>query len=119
MDINNIDVYLDDIMTTNGALACSLIDWESGMALGTRSNSGFDIDLASAGNAEVLKAKMGTMKSLGSTGEIKDILITLTDQIHVLTMVEGNPELCFYVVLDSSKSNLALARNKMNSVAKA
>ena len=119
MDINNIDEYLDDIMSINGALATSLIDWESGMTLGMRTNGSFDIELASAGNSEVIKAKIGTMKSLGNEGKIKDILITLTDQIHIITMVEGHIELCFYVALDSSKSNLALARNKMNSVAKA
>ncbi len=119
MDINNIDVSLDDIMSLNGALAASLIDWDSGMTLGMRTNGNFDIELASAGNSEVLKAKMGTIKSVGANEKIKDILITLTNQIHIITMVEGQDELCLYVALDSSKSNLALARNKMNSVAKA
>ncbi|MFK5974914.1 MAG: hypothetical protein QM493_00275 [Sulfurovum sp.] len=119
IDMNNIDGSLNDIMTLNGALAASLIDWESGMALGMVSNGNFDIELASAGNAEVLKAKMAVMRSLGLSGGIKDILITLTDQIHILTLIEGQGELCIYAALDSSKANLALARNKLQSIAKA
>ena len=117
MDINNIDNLLDDIMTIKGALAASLIDWDSGMTLGMKTHGNFDIELASAGNSEVLKAKMATMKSLGLNSEIKDILITLSDQIHIITLVKDQPELCLYVAVDSASSNLALARNKMNSVA--
>jgi len=117
MDINNVDNLLDDIMTIKGALAASLIDWDSGMTLGMKSRGNFDIELASAGNSEVLKAKMATIKSLGFSSEIKDILITLSDQIHIITVVKDQPELCLYVAVDSANSNLALARNKMNAVA--
>ena len=119
IDMNNIDASLNDIMTLNGALATSLIDWQSGMALGMASNSDFDIELASAGNSEVLKAKMAVMRSLSLDGGIKDILITLTDQIHIITLIEGQDELCLYAALDSSKANLALARNKLQNIAKA
>jgi len=116
--IDNIDSTLDDVMTINGAIATSVIDWESGMTLGTRAAMNFDIELASAGNAEVVKTKMGVMRSMeGNSGKIKDMLITLTNQIHIITMVESHPELCLYVALDGSKANLALARNKMNSYA--
>jgi len=47
------------------------------------------------------------------------MMITLTDQIHILSIVEGHPELSLYLALDSTKANLALARNKMQSIAKA
>jgi len=118
MDISKIDEKLDELMKVNGALAAGLIDWESGMALGTRANGGFNIDLACAGNAEVIKAKMATMKSLELNGKIKDILITLTDQIHIISIVPDQHELAFYLALDSSGANLALARNVVQNVAK-
>ena len=118
MDMNNIEGALDDIMSINGALAAAVIDWESGMTLGMRTLGNFDIELAAAGNSEVVKAKMMTMKSTGLHGQIKDMLITLTDQMHIISMVEDHPELFLYVAMDSSKANLALARNKMQSVAK-
>ena len=118
MDMSNIEGILKDILSLNGALATSLFDWESGMVLGMDVNTDFNIELASAGNSEVVKAKMATMKSLGLEGSINDILITLTDQIHIIKMVESNPELCLYVALDATKGNLALARNKLKMVSK-
>ena len=117
MDLNNIDPLLDELMKVNGAIACGLIDWDSGMALGTRTNGEFDIELACAGNAEVIKAKMATMRSLGLEGNIKDILITLDEQIHIVGMVPSQRELAFYFALDSSKANLALARAAVKKVA--
>lgn len=118
MDMKNIDTALAEILELNGALATSLVDWESGMVLGMATNSSFNIELASAGNAEVVKAKMATMKSLALPGRIDDIMITLTDQIHIIHMLESNPELCLYVALDSRKANLALARNQLRTVAR-
>jgi hypothetical protein len=118
MDLNNIDVAVDDMMSIKGAIASAVIDWESGMTLGMKSLGNFDVELASAGNSEVVKAKMATMKSLGLTGDIKDMMITLTDQIHILSIVEDHPELCLYIALDSANSNLALARNQMQKIAK-
>jgi len=118
MDMNNIDEILDDILTLNGALAASLFDWGSGMVLGMNSNTKFNIELASAGNSEVIKAKMATMASLGLSGSIDDVLITLGDQIHLIKVVESNPELCLYVALDRNKGNLALARNKLATLSK-
>ncbi len=116
MDINNVDNILDDIMGLNGSLAAALIDWKSGMALGTRTNGKFNIELAAAGNSEVIKAKMVTMKSLKLSGTIQDILITLDTQVHIITMVPSNKDLALYIALDSDKSNLALARIKLKSV---
>lgn len=117
MNLHNIDEKLDELMKMNGAIAAALIDWESGMALGMRSNGNFDIELACAGNSEVIKAKMATMKSLGLEGNIKDILITLTDQLHIISIVPDNHELAFYLAIDGSKGNLALARNLVKSIA--
>jgi len=50
------------------------------------------------------------MRSLGLEGAIKDILITLTNHIHIIGIVPENPELVIYFALDADKANLALAR---------
>jgi hypothetical protein len=41
-----------------------------------------DLDVAAAGNTEVIRAKMRTMESLPVEDTIEDILITLTKQYH-------------------------------------
>ncbi len=117
MNTNNIEKALTEILTLKGALATSLFDWESGMVLGIDNNKPFNIELASAGNSEVIKAKMDTMKSLALKGTIEDILITLDSQIHIIHILKNSPELVLYVSLTRGQANLALARNKLNHVA--
>lgn len=117
MDIRNIEGIVDEMMKINGAMASAVIDWESGMTLGMRTLGNFNVELAAAGNADVVKAKMNTMKSLDLHSSIVDILITLTDQYHIITMSKDQPELCLYLVVDSNKGNLALARTQLKSLA--
>ena len=112
---NNIKACLDDLLKTDGAMGACIVDYTSGMSLGS-AGSGVDLDLAAAGNSEVVKAKMKTMKSLGIEGEIEDILITLKDQFHIIRPTSNHSGLFIYLVLDKTRSNLALARRQVLSI---
>ncbi|HWU51223.1 MAG TPA: hypothetical protein VN153_00280 [Tahibacter sp.] len=105
----NINDSLSALLQADGALCAALVDANSGMTLG-QMGSGLDLDLAAAGNTEVVRAKMKTMKSLGLSDAIEDILITLGKQYHIIRPVASKPGLFLYLVLDKSRSNLALAR---------
>jgi hypothetical protein len=98
-----------ELAKTEGALAAALVDSNSGMMLGS-SGFGIDIELAAAGNTEVLCAKLKTIKNLGLDDTIEDILITLGRQYHVMRPLKKKPGIFLYVVLDRSRANLALAR---------
>jgi len=74
------------------------------------------LELAAAGNSQVVKAKVATMKSLGIEGGIEDILITLSNQLHIIRPTASHGDLFIYLVLDKTKANLALARRKVKSV---
>ena len=77
----NIETALKEAMNIEGALGAALVDWESGMPLGTLGGGKYlDLDLAAAGNTEVVRAKMRTMQSLNLNDTIEDILITLAKQ---------------------------------------
>ena len=114
--MSNIQESLADVMTIDGVMCSALVDANSGMMLGS-AGSGVDLYVAAAGNTEVVRAKMKTMSLLKLSDSIEDILITLGKQYHIIRPLAKKQGLFLYVVLDKSKSNLALARRKCQEVA--
>ena len=116
----NIETALKEAMTIDGALGVALVDWDSGMSLGTLGGGKYlDLEVAAAGNTEVVRAKMRTLASLRMNDTIEDILITLGKQYHLIRPLKSaNNEqgLFLYLDLDRSKSNLALARHNLKRV---
>ncbi|MBP8018813.1 MAG: hypothetical protein KAY82_02130 [Hylemonella sp.] len=108
---------LDALLTADGAVCAALVDSASGMILG-QSGSGVDMEVAAAGNTEVVRAKLKTMRALGLNDVIEDILITLGKQYHILRPMARKEGLFIYMVLDKAKSNLAMARRKVQDVEK-
>jgi hypothetical protein len=100
---------LKEILRIDGALCAALVDSNSGMMLGS-AGTGVDLELAAAGNTEVMRAKLKTMKSLALDDKIEDILITLGKQYHILRPLQSKAGIFIYIVLDRAKANLALAR---------
>ncbi|MFK4148503.1 hypothetical protein [Streptomyces sp. NPDC004065] len=116
----SVEVSLKEMMTAvEGALGAAVVDYTSGMALGTL-GGGKDLDLtiAAAGNTDVIRAKVRTMEQLGLKTQIEDILITLENQYHLIRLVTGRNGngLFLYLVLDKSRSNLAMARHQLKRV---
>ena len=112
---NSIEESLRLLMDCDGAIGTCIVDYESGMSLG-QAGGGVDLELAAAGNSEVVKAKIATMASLGIEGSIEDILITLDKQVHIIRPCTEHAGLFIYLVLDKKKGNLALARRKVLSI---
>jgi hypothetical protein len=112
---SNLKQCMDAAMTIDGAMAAALVDYRSGMCL-AQAGGGLNLDLAAAGNTQVVNAKLKTMESLGLRRGIEDILITLADQYHLIRFVPNNQGLFLYLVLDKAKGNLALARYKLTDI---
>lgn len=108
---------LDEIMTIDGAMCAAVVDSASGMILGSV-GSGVDIEIAAAGNTEVVRAKLKTMRSLGLNDVIEDMLITLGKHYHIIRPSASKEGVFIYVVLDKLRANLALARRKTQDVDK-
>jgi hypothetical protein len=113
----NIKESLDTLLQTDGALCCSVVDSGSGMILG-QAGSGVDMEVAAAGNTEVVRAKLKTMKALGLADQIDDMLITLGKQYHIIKPLTTKEGLFLYFVLDKNKANLAMARRAVSDVEK-
>ena len=106
-------------MTVDGALGASLVDYESGMTLGALGGGPhLDLEVAGAGNTEVVRAKQRTLKAINVDDRIEDILITLGRQYHLLRPLSSNDALFIYIALDRSRANLALARHQLHAAEK-
>ena len=108
---------LDELMTLDGALCAAVVDSGSGMMLGSI-GTGVDLEVAAAGNTEVVRAKMKTMRSLGLNDVIEDILITLGKQYHIIRPSARKDGVFVYYVLDKQRGNLAMARRTVQDVDK-
>ncbi|MCI3930941.1 hypothetical protein [Streptomyces sp. AN091965] len=116
----NTEAALKEAMTAiDGALGAALVDYSSGMALGTLGGSKeLDLSVAAAGNTDVVRAKVRTMEMLGLKSEIEDVLITLSDQYHLIRLLKSrnNSGLFLYLALDKDKANLAMARHQLRRI---
>ena len=116
----NVDESLNDAMKINGAIGAALVDYTSGMTLGTAGGTGINLDIAAAGNTEVVRAKQAVMKELGIKGGIEDILITLDKQLHPIRMMDSDrgDGLFLYLALNKDQANLAMARHQLGAIEK-
>ncbi len=114
----NANETLAALMQIDGAVGCLIADYGTGMLL-AKAGGGVNLDVAAAGNSEVIKSKMKTMSALGLKDSIEDILITLGTQYHILRPIPNKGSLFMYIVLDKAKSNLAMARFKLADIEKA
>jgi hypothetical protein len=104
-------------MQIDGAIGVALADYESGMCLGSLGGGeSFDVEVAAAGNSEVIRAKMKVMEATNLVDyKLEDILISLDKAYHILFMLPGS-SLFIYMAFDRKKSNLALARHKLRDL---
>jgi hypothetical protein len=115
----NIEKALSEAMTIDGAVGVALVDYESGMTLGSLGGGGLlDLETAGAGNTEVVRAKMRTMAALQLDDEIEDILITLGSQYHLIRPLRsrGGQGLFIYLALSKARANLAMARHQIRRI---
>jgi hypothetical protein len=117
----NIETALKECLAIDGAVGVALVDFESGMSLGTLGGGDWlDLDVAAAGNTEVVRSKMRVMSALALNDSIEDILITLGRQYHLIRLIgdgmSGGPTLFLYLVLDRGRANLGLARHYLRRI---
>ncbi|PTQ87894.1 hypothetical protein [Agitococcus lubricus] len=108
---------IEPLSDIDGFVAAALVDSDSGLAM-AKAGGGVDLDLAAAGNAEVVRAKRRVASALNLNDDIEDILITLGKAYHLIRPLESNRSLFIYLVLDRKRANLAMARHELKSFEK-
>ncbi|MFF7455693.1 hypothetical protein [Kitasatospora sp. NPDC008115] len=116
----NLETSLKEAMAIEGAIGVALVDYGSGMALGTLGDGGeLDLNVAAAGNTDVVRAKMRAMEHLNLLdNEIEDILVSLTTQYHLLRPLttQSGRGLFLFLALNRGRANLAMARHQLKRI---
>ncbi|MEC3954095.1 hypothetical protein VMT65_13740 [Nocardia sp. CDC153] len=115
----DLEIALKDMMMLDGAIGAAVVDYGSGMPLGMLGGTkNLNMEIAAAGNTEVIRAKIRTIEQLGLNEEIEDVLITLSSQYHLVRPLRGRRShgLFLYVALDRERGNLALARHRLKDI---
>ncbi|OJY16517.1 MAG: hypothetical protein BGO98_30805 [Myxococcales bacterium 68-20] len=115
----NIKDSLTKLNQLDGFIGAALVDSDSGMLLGAEGGgSVINLEVAAAGNTEVVRAKRKAMNNLSLKDGIEDMLITLGKQYHLIRPLRSRPAIFFYVAVDRSRANLAMARIALADVEK-
>ena len=97
----------------SGVVASAVVDLDSGMTLAAKSNrSDFDLAVAGAYNSELVKQKMKIMKALNLKSSLEDMLLTLSDQFHLIKFLPGGTTF-LYIAVERSGTNLAILRTSV------
>jgi hypothetical protein len=110
-DRPSLEEVLEKLLSFDGAMCVAVVDSETGMILG-KAGSGIEIDLAAAGASVILRARLASIKALGSQEQIDDVLISTTSQVQIIHPLPANPSIFTYLIGDKTKSSLAMARYK-------
>ena len=91
--MTRLDDSIADLLAVDGALGVAVVDLDSGMVLAAGGNPGFDLEIAAAGNSNMLRAKLRTMNELGIGGGLEDMMITLDYQYHLINVLRDGAKL--------------------------
>ncbi|MEV4180998.1 MULTISPECIES: hypothetical protein [Streptosporangium] len=116
-----IEDCLTEVMAIPGALDAILIDQTSGMAVAVGGGSRHvDTEKSAAGLSETLRATLDGLATTSPGGMIRisDMIITTDNGHHLLRPLETvfDGPLVIYVRLDLERSNLALARHRLQAL---
>jgi hypothetical protein len=117
--VSNLDDQLKASMEINGALGAALVDYNSGMTLGTAGGGPhLDLEVAAASSTEVVRAQLAMMGRVNLSERIEDILITTESQLHLIRLLssESGDGLFIFLALDKPRANMALARRELTAV---
>ncbi|MEV7414480.1 hypothetical protein [Streptomyces sp. NPDC089919] len=125
-----IDECLLEVMAVPGARGAALVDWSSGLALGTIGESPVgDHETTAAETAELARAAAeyesfsagdpGEADAPGGAPPVEDVIVSTRSGYHVLRFVETSfdSSVFLHLWLDRTSGNLALARIRMRDLA--
>ncbi|GAA1251266.1 hypothetical protein GCM10009665_47470 [Kitasatospora nipponensis] len=118
-----IDDCLSKAMSISGARGVSLLDWGSGLALGTAGESpATDHEATAAEATDLVRAAAESLSFAESTDPrmpLQDIILTTNGSYHLMLLVGTvfDSRLVLHLWLDRNEGNLAAARFRLQAIA--
>ncbi|MFG3055896.1 hypothetical protein ACGFZP_33785 [Kitasatospora sp. NPDC048239] len=118
-----IDECLSGAMAIAGARAASLIDWSSGLALGSVGVSPTgDHETSAAEATDLVRAAVESPTFTGAEdvrAPLQDIIVTAGRSYHLLCFIDTvfDSRLVLHLWLDRTEGNLAAARYRLQGLA--
>lgn len=113
----DVNESLQEAMNLEGAIGAALVDWQSGMTLGTAGGgTSLNLDVAAAGSTDVVRSELKVMQNLGLDDKVEDMIITVSSQYHLIRVLENDESLFLFVALSKEQANLAMARYKLTKI---
>lgn len=102
------------LLSIKGVIAVAIVDYGSGMMMASGTHHpDFDLEVAAAGNVNVVRSKMKVMDRLDLGDVIHDIQVNLTNQFHILCPCTKKEGVFIYLVGDRKVANLSTCRRSV------
>lgn len=105
--------YLENILDIDGAIGAAVVDYDSGITLGSKGGGSLDMELAGAGHTQFVLSNLEVLREGGIDEPVEDLLVTLGGQYHLTRFSEAHDTLFTYLILNRDDANLALARRQL------
>ncbi|MDK4681068.1 hypothetical protein QDY71_07245 [Kingella negevensis] len=112
MTLNEITTALTKL---KGVLGVAIVDASSGMmmAYSTSPGSSFDLEIASAGCVDIIRAKSKILKMVQIDDVIHDIQVNMYKQIHLICPCSEKENTFIYLVADRATANISICRRSV------
>lgn len=118
MILSEADTLLAPVTEIDGFVLACLVDASTGMVLASRQASdGMSLPTVAAGAADISHVLSLLGGQLAMDEGLEDVMVTFSQHFHVICPVSPDPDvrIVLLVVLDRSKTNLAMARREIRS----
>jgi hypothetical protein len=117
--MGNIKESLKKGLAIDGAVGAALVDFASGVCLGSRGGQDLDMELAGAAITDVVRAKKNILANMGLDETIDEVIVTLDDHYHLIQSFEQHDGIFSYLILDRARCSLPIARTHLRAIDRA
>lgn len=109
-----LDEIASKLAQIKGVIGVSIVDYGSGMMMASHSNSpDLDLEIASAGCVNIIRAKMNIQKRLNTGDVLHDIQINLRDHVDLICPCTNKENTFIYMTAQREVANLSIMRRSV------